>query len=594
MEKGKNKSMKFKGIGISGIITIGKVFLYIQEPYTIPRYLTSDPEKELEKFNNALSKAIQEYSSVKKHLESDISEDELLLFTSFDLFLKDEQFKSMVENEIRKGNKNAEWALYVVIEELVSRFKNISNINLAQRSEDISAIGEKIMMNLISKTYSPELNNIPENTIIVARTISPTDPILIQHKKIAGLVTELGGFASHTAIMTRGLSIPAVLGVEFITSEAQNDDIIIINPLKGDVILRPDEKEIEDAMDLKVKQEKLLLSFNEFSKNETSTKDGFSIDILGNIELVDELPSLLNTSAKGIGLYRSEFLVLQSNSFPPEDVQYKHYLKIFSTYGNDREITIRTLDLGGDKIIPGYVSANEKNPFLGWRAIRFCLSRPSLFLEQLKAILRAGSNAKNLKIMVPMISNFEEIIETRKLLKLAEKSLKEANIPYCSSYKFGIMFEIPSVMYILDDIASKIDFISIGTNDLIQYLLACDRGNEKVAYLFRYMNPSILRFLSQLISKANSLKLEVSMCGEMASDVLSIPLLLGMGLKRFSIPPSLYNMINKLISMLSMTDCQNLLKEVISLSEVSEIENIVVPWLKKRAPEVLEYCHLIK
>jgi len=298
MEKEKNKSMKFKGIGISGTITIGKVFLYIQEPYTIPRYLTSDPEKELEKFNNALRKAIQEYSSVKKHLESDISEDELLLFTSFDLFLKDEQFKSMVENEIRKGNKNAEWALYVVIEELVSRFKNISNINLAQRSEDISAIGEKIMMNLISKTYLPELNNIPENAIIVARTISPTDPILIQHKKIAGLVTELGGFASHTAIMTRGLSIPAVLGVEFITSEAQNDDMIIINPLKGEVILRPDEKEIKDAMELKVKQEKLLLSFNEFSKNETSTKDGFSIDILGNIELVDELPSLLNTSAK--------------------------------------------------------------------------------------------------------------------------------------------------------------------------------------------------------------------------------------------------------------------------------------------------------
>jgi len=180
------------------------------------------------------------------------------------------------------------------------------------------------------------------------------------------------------------------------------------------------------------------------------------------------------------------------------------------------------------------------------------------------------------------------------LLKLAEESLKEANLPYCSNYKFGIMFEIPSVMYILDDIASKIDFISIGTNDLIQYLLACDRGNEKVAYLFKYMNPSVLRFLSELISKANSLKLEVSMCGEMASDVLSIPLLLGMGLKRFSIPPSLYNMINKLISMLSMTDCQNLLKEVISLSEASEIENIVVPWLKKRAPEVLEYCHLIK
>lgn len=586
--------MKLKGIGISGTISWGKVFLYLQESYSIPKYNVFDVSSEINRFTNAINKTIEDINKIKQTLETSLSNDELFLYTSFILFLNDPNFISLVTNEIRKGQKNAEWALYVVLEELISKFQNLPNISFAQRSEDISSIGEKIMMNLLAKQVNSEKLNIPPNSIIVARSITPTDPIILEHKNIAGLITELGGYASHTAIMTRSLSIPSVLGVEFITSIVQNDDELILNPLTGEVILKPTEEEFKEAKALQSKQKRLLANFHPYTNKESKTLDNVSIDILANIAFAEEIPSLLKTSAKGIGLYRSEFIVLQSNSFPPEETQYKMLKKIFSTIHPDKEITIRTLDLGGDKIIPGYASANEKNPFLGYRAIRFCLSRPKLFLEQIRSILRAAHNSQNLKIMIPMVSNYEEIIETKKLFNQAIEELEKENIPFCKNFKLGIMFEIPSVYYILDELAKEIDFISIGTNDLIQYILACDRGNEKVAYLFRYSNPSVLRFLNDTIKKANKLGLEVSMCGEMASDIYSIPLLLGMGLRRFSIPPSSFMLVNKLINNISLKECEKLTEEILKLVSTYEIEEKINKWIKERAYEVYEFFHLLK
>lgn len=586
--------MKFKGIGISGIISWGKVYLYLQESYSIPKYNVLDIYSEIDRFVKALDKTIEDIKKIKQTLEKSVSDDELFLYTSFILLLNDPNFVSMVTNEIKKGQKNAEWALYIVLEELITKFQNIPNVSFAQRAEDISSIGEKIMINLMSKHENPENINIPPNSIIVARSISPTDPIILEHKNIAGLITELGGYASHTAIMTRSLSIPSVLGVEFITSVVQNEDELILNPLTGDIILKPTAEELKEAKNLQSKQKRLLSGFHPYNNKESKTNDGISIDILANIAFAEEIPSLLKTSSKGIGLYRSEFIVLQSNSFPPEEVQYNTLKKLFSSYHLDKEITIRTLDLGGDKIIPGYASANEKNPFLGYRAIRFCLSRPKLFLEQIRSILRAAYGAKNLKIMIPMVSNFEEVLETKKLFSQAVQELEKDNIPYCKNYKLGIMFEIPSILYILEDLAKEIDFISIGTNDLIQYLLACDRGNEKVAYLFKYSNPSILRFLNETIKKANQLRLEISMCGEMASDIYSIPILLGMGLRRFSIPPSSYMLVNKLIHSVNIKECEELASEVLNLISSEEIENKINQWVKDRAFEVYEFFHLLK
>lgn len=585
--------MKLKGIGISGIISWGKVYLYLQDSYSIPKYNVLDISFEIDRFTKALNKTVEDIIKIKQTLEKSISDDELYLYTSFILFLNDPAFVSMVTNEIKKGQKNAEWALYIVLEEIINKFQSIPNVSFAQRSEDISSIGEKIMMNLMKKQEDSKNLNIPPNSIIVARSISPTDPIIVEHKNIAGLITELGGYASHTAIMTRSLSIPSVLGVEFITSVAQNDDEIILNPLTGEVILKPTNEELKEAKALQTKQKRLLSSFHPYINKDTKTEDGVSIDILANIAFAEEIPSLLKTSSKGIGLYRSEFIVLQSNSFPPEETQYRMLKKIFSTYHIDKEITIRTLDLGGDKIIPGYAS-NEKNPFLGYRAIRFCLSRPKLFIEQIRSILRAAYGAKNLKIMIPMVANYEEIIETKKLFYEAIDQLEKEKIPFCNKFKLGIMFEIPSILYILEELSKEIDFISIGTNDLIQYLLACDRGNEKVAYLFKYSNPSVLRFLNSTIKKANELNLEVSMCGEMASDIYSIPILLGMGLRRFSIPPSSFMLVNKLINSINIKECEVLTQEILCLISSSQIEEKVNNWVKERAYEVYEFFHLLK
>ncbi len=586
--------MKFKGIGITGMISWGKVYLYNHESYTIPKYNVLDTYSEIERFSKALDKTAEDIKKIQQSLEKSVSDDELYLYTSFILFLTDPSFTNMVKNEIEKGQKNAEWALYIVLEELISKFKDLSNVSFAQRSEDISSIGEKIMINLLAKQQVNDDLNIPKDSIIVARSISPTDPIILEHKNIAGLVTELGGYASHTAIMAKSLSIPSVLGCEFITSVAQNDDEVIINPLTGEVILKPSKNDIEKAKILQGKQKKLLTKFYPYNNYEPKTGDGTDIDILANIAFAEEIPSLLKTSLKGIGLYRSEFIVLQFNSFPSEETQYKILKKIFSSYRLDKEITIRTLDLGGDKIIPGYASANEKNPFLGYRAIRFCLSRPQLFLEQIRAILRAGHGFKNLKIMIPMVSNYEEIIETKKLFKQATNQLEKENVHYCKDYKIGIMFEIPSILYILEDLSKEIDFISIGTNDLIQYLLAVDRGNEKIAYLFKYSNPSVLRFLNETIKKAKSLNLEISMCGEMASDIYSIPILLGMGLRRFSIPPSAYMMVNRLLHSINIKECEELANETLKYLSSEVIENKISQWVKDRAYDVYEFFHLFK
>ncbi len=575
---------RYKGIPVSSGVAIGVAHLYLEDAFSIPKYDIDDIEFENYRLEKAIKKTKDEIKTIQNALAEDLADDKQQLYKSLIMIIEDEVFLDMIKNELYNTKKNIEYVLYIVLNEIISKFKNISDQYLSQRSEDISSLGKRLMRNLMKKDH-PSLDSLNEPAIIISRSLSPTDAALINKDFILGLTTEIGGEASHSAIMARALSIPAVLGIEFITSELKNGELLIINGTTGEIIVNPDEKTLEEAKKEQALYDKHEKEMAKYIDVESITKDGKEITVLSNIEIMKELDLVRKNKAKGIGLFRSEFLILETNSFPDEDYQYKEYKKIFNAFKPEDQITIRTLDLGGDKVIPGYSSPFEKNPFLGWRAIRFCLDRIEIFKDQLRAILRAAADHKNLEIMIPMIATLEEIKESKRILREVEKELDEKGIKHNKDYKFGIMVEIPAAVVSARDFAKEVDFFSIGTNDLIQYLLACDRGNEKVAYLFRYSNPTVLKTIKNVIDDGHEEKIKVSMCGEMASDIHSIPILLGMGLTTFSVPPKYITIVKKIVSSTTYKECKELYENVAELNLCDDIHNVVDKWLHKKFSE---------
>jgi|YNPMSStandDraft_1061717.scaffolds.fasta_scaffold00006_91 phosphotransferase system enzyme I (PtsI) len=572
-------SKKFKGISASPGIVIGKAFLYLEDSFSIPKYDIEDIQFEKNRFFNALDKTKNEIIAIEESLNDSLTFDKKSIYKSLLMMLEDKIIIEMIISELENTKKNIEWVLYTVLSELISKFKKIDNPIFSERSEDISALGKRLMRNLLKKSH-PSLDFLNEECILFCRTLSPTDAALLKKDYIIGIVTEIGGDASHMAIMARALQIPAVLGIEFITSEVKNGDLVILNSSKGEVIINPTEDELNETYYIKKKLLEFEQNIKQFRNKIPITLDGRKTELLSNIEILEELPLIVENGATGIGLFRSEFLVLESNSFPSEDYQYEKYKKIFDYFPPETKITIRTLDLGGDKVIPGYNTPFEKNPFLGWRAIRFCLERIEIFKTQLRAILRAGANSKNLYIMIPMITNIEEVIQAKKIIKEVQEELDKEKINYAKNFKFGIMIEVPSILFNIEPFLKECDFFSIGTNDLIQYLLACDRGNEKVAYLFKYSNPSVIRALKFIIENAEKNKIELSMCGEMASDIKSIPVLLGLGLRKFSISPIYTGELKKVICSVKYSDCKKLTENILQLKYIEQIDEKIEEFFK--------------
>ncbi|MCX8059245.1 MAG: phosphoenolpyruvate--protein phosphotransferase [Spirochaetes bacterium] len=577
---------KFKGISASPGLVIGKAFLYLEDVFSIPKYDIENIEYEKYRFFKAIEKTKQEIKDIEESLNNSLSGDKKDIYKSLLMMLDDKVIIDMIIKELENTQKNIEWVLYTVLNEIISKFKNIESSIFSERTEDISAIGKRLMRNLLKKSH-PSLESLKEESILFCRTLSPTDAALLKKDYILGIVTEIGGEASHMAIMARALNIPTVLGVEFITSEIKNGDIVILNSSKGEIIINPSEEELEEAYFLKKKLFEFEQSIKIFRDRVPITLDGRKIEILSNIEILEELQLVKENGSSGIGLFRSEFLVLENNSFPDEEYQYKKYKQIFDFFSKETKVIIRTLDLGGDKVIPGYNTPFEKNPFLGWRAIRFCLERLEIFKTQLRAILRAGYYSKNLYIMIPMITNIEEVIEAKKIIKEVLETLRKQNIEHTEKYKFGIMVEVPSIIFNLDNFAKECDFFSIGTNDLIQYLLACDRGNEKVAYLFKYSNPAVIKALKIIIDAAHRNNIEISMCGEMASDVKSVPILIGLGLKNFSISPIYTNELKKIICSIRYEDCKKLVETILQKKYISEVEEEINKFFSKYLPDLI-------
>jgi phosphotransferase system enzyme I (PtsI) len=558
-----------KGIPASPGISSGPVFLY-REPTFDPELLIIDESNiflEIERFRKAVGNS-------KKYLEK-ICEDTInsygkefaeLLITQITI-LNDVEFLNEVEQLIINKRYDAAYATFTIFKEKKEHFLRLSDEYLRERAFDIYNLKRLILKNMLGKDIDIKIEN---KAIVVADNISPADIIKLHHKHILGFCTDIGGKNSHTAIVARALAVPAVVGTEFITSVVKEDDEIILDGNDGIVVVNPVEKTIKSYL---LKKEKFLIIEKDLLKNarkSAKTLDRHRIKVMGNIEFVEELDQLHKSGAEGIGLYRTEGLFLGDEGIPSEDHQTEVYLKIAKSM-DPQKVTIRTLDIGGDKLIPEIVGIPERNPFLGWRAIRFCLDHKDIFIPQIKAILRANIY-QNVQLLLPMVSSVGEILQFKEVYSEAIEILQLEGKKFNPNVEIGMMVEIPSAALLANTFAKEVDFFSIGTNDLIQYTLAVDRANEKIAHLYNHFHPAVLDLIKRVIDVGKEFNIPVTMCGEMAGDPVATPLLLGMGLEQFSASHIMISEIKNVIRHLSLSDCIKLYEKSIKLRRASKIQ----------------------
>lgn len=573
--------MTLKGISVSPGIAIGKVFFYLDEKVKVPMYSISEEEIANEKirYEDAIGRAAAELTDLKARNSAEMGKEERGVLDSHILMLQDPEFAKQVEANLITDLKNVEWILHQTIEDLVDKLDNSSERYLRERSQDIRDISKRVLNHLMLRDRI-SLADISVPIILATHDLLPSDVLAMNKSMVKGIAMDAGGKTSHTAILARAFEIPAVLGLSRITRYVHTGEEIIVDGNAGIVIINPDAQAKKDYLSSSKRwhrREKDLLTLNELP---AETLDGKSIKLMVNIEVPEETESAIAHGSDGIGLYRSEFLFLQPDGLASEERQYQAYRSVLETMGG-RSVTIRTLDLGGDKVLPSMKNIDEKNPILGWRAIRFCLSKKGLFIQQLRALLRAANHG-NLQIMFPMISGIEELEDALEVLEDAKESLKRDGVEVKNDIPVGIMIETPSAALTADILAKKASFFSIGTNDLIQYTLAVDRGNERIAYLYEPFHPGVIRLIQIVIKHAHNAGIPVSMCGEMAGDPLAAVILLGLGLDIFSMSAFTIPVIKKIIRSVSIRDAEDLCRDISEMRSAVEIDKYVYDWMHER------------
>ncbi|HPD61238.1 MAG TPA: phosphoenolpyruvate--protein phosphotransferase [Thermodesulfobacteriota bacterium] len=588
MESQPTQDIRLQGIGVSSGIIIGKAFLVEQGTIEIPTYSLHEKdeiEKETKIFLKAIETTRSQFLETKKKIREKGFKKGDFIIDAYLMILEDKLLVKETTNHIRKEKINAAWALRSVLNNLQKAFSEIEDNYLRERKTDLDYVGQRILQNLMG-TETINRHKVSEKVIIVAHDLSPADSVHLDLEKVLGFVTDVGGRTSHTAIMARALQIPAVVGLETATRQIQSGDTIIVDGISGEVIIHPSPNVFNDYLTKKEKydySEKELLKFKPLL---AETRDGYRIRLLANIEITEELPSVLHYGAEGIGLYRTEFLYLNRPELPSEEQHFQTYRKVIEKI-SPNPTTIRTFDLGGDKFISRINVAQEMNPALGLRAIRLGLREVDLFKTQIRAILRASALGK-VRMLFPMVSGIEEIYRIKEIITDVKEELKSKGQPFDPDIEIGVMIEIPSAVVIADLLAKEVDFFSIGTNDLIQYLLAIDRVNEHVSHLYRPLHPAVLRFIKRTVDAAHAEGIRASMCGEMAGEPFYTPILLGFGIDELSMNALSLLRVKKIIRSAYYRECQQLANEILKFSVTKQVENFLQQELFSRFSEELK------
>ena len=554
-----------KGKGVSDGIGLGNVVILKNDEIIPEKVRIEDVESEKEIFYQAVHAVEVE----TEKLISKLSGTEKDIMQAYLMILQDPTLVQETVKIIEEEKCNAAYATEVGFNSVIKVFEEMDDPYMAARSSDIADMKKKVLSKMLNKEEF-NLSRLPQNTILVTKELTTSDTAKLDLKNIAAIVTEVGGVNSHMAIMARTHEIPAIVGIKHIIQNIKENDFIAINGTTGEVFVNPSKEECKKLETIKenLKLEKEQL---ETYKNQVSvTKDGHQIELLANIGGPQDVETVINSTAEGIGLLRSEFLYMNAENFPTEKEQFEAYKKVAEKLPN-KKIIIRTLDIGGDKNLKYMKLPKEENPFLGYRAIRIFLDNISLFKVQLRAIL-AASNYGNLAIMLPMISSIEELRDAKRVIQEVKEELKLKHTPFNENIEIGIMIEIPSAALMAEELAKECDFFSIGTNDLIQYTVAVERGNEKVANLYTQFHPAVIRLIKSAIDGAHKNNILCGMCGEAASDSLFIPLLIGLGLDEFSMNANKILQARKLINNLNFKECQKLAEEILKLSSAEEIK----------------------
>ena len=575
MDRTDEKEIRLKGINVSPGICIGKAYLVGKEGVDVVNkyYISEDNlQNEIKRFKSAVKRAKDKLQKIIETTPEELRQHIHILETHKVLY-NDKMLYGKTIETIEKEMVNAEWALKKVVTNVKSMFKNMKDPYLQGRAADIVQVSDGIMQNLVG-AKPLDIGAIGKRVILVAIDLSPAETSQIQLEKIKGLITDLGGKTSHTGIIARSLEIPAVLGLERATQSIKNDDIVIVDGIAGIVIVNPTEQTLIEFEERQSNYERYKAVISRSSHLPAETVDGIELEVMGNIELPEEVTSVINYGGDGIGLYRTEFQYLSRISFPEEGALFDNYKDVVEVMAPG-SVTIRTLDISGEKGVSYASDPDEKNPVLGLRGIRYCLKNPDIFKTQLRAVLRASAYGR-VRILFPMISRHEEVLAAKKLLINAADSLDKEGIGFDADIEVGIMIEVPSAAIMADVLAKDIDFFSIGTNDLIQYSLAVDRVNRQVSHLYQPLNPAIIRMIKHVTDIAKSSNVEVCICGEMASDPLSLPILLGLGINRLSMNPQSIPLIKKTIRALNVKDTALFIKDVLKMTSEKAILEILL------------------
>ncbi|CAK7034525.1 phosphoenolpyruvate--protein phosphotransferase [Tissierella sp.] len=561
-----------KGLGTSVGIGIGKVLIYKEPEIKISKNSISDSEQEIERLNQSIHKAIIEIDNIYNITLEKVGGPEAEIFAAHKMILEDPEYISAIKEKILTDNVNSEWAVREITNSYISLFQEMEDEYLRARAVDIKDVSDRVLRILLN-IETKDLSLINRETIIVARDLTPSDTAQINKDMVVGIVTEVGGRTSHTSIMARTMNIPAICGVKDITDIVKEDDLMIINGSTGDIIVNPTVNEVILYRKEKEDLEKLRKELEKLKGQESISKDGYKVELAGNIGTLQDIDKVIENDGEGVGLYRTEFLYMYNDKLPTEEEQFEAY-KIVAERLKGKPLVIRTLDVGGDKDIPYLNIPKEMNPFLGYRAIRFCLDNEGIFITQIRAILRASAYG-NVKIMFPMISNIEELRESKLIVEGVKEELRKENIEFNQNIEIGIMVEIPAVAIHSRQFAKEVDFFSIGTNDLIQYTLAVDRGNQKISNLYNQFHPAILSLIKMTIDNGHKEGIWVGMCGEVAGDEKLIPILLAMGLDEFSMSASSILKARYLIRNTSKKDIEEKLDYILNLSTAYEVEKYI-------------------